>query len=62
MKKRISVDIKRGIIIDRTWEYAEPDPEVKVIFDDGYSVRFWVQGLTKEEYIKRAILIRQETE
>jgi hypothetical protein len=60
MKKRVFVDTKTGIIVDRTWEFAKPDPEIKVTFPGGYYVRFWIQRLTNQEYIKRAMLIRQE--
>lgn len=60
MKRRIFVDSKNGIIVDRTWEFAEPDPEIKVTLRDGYSVRFWEQGLSNKEYIKRTLLIRKE--
>lgn len=60
MKKRITVEVNSGVVVDRTWEFAEPDPEIKVMFPDGYSVRFWEQGLTNKEYIRRALLIRQE--
>lgn len=60
MKKRIFVSPKTGIIVDRTWEFAEPDPEIKVTFPDGYYVRFWEQQLTNREYIRRAAIIKKD--
>lgn len=60
MKRRIFVISKTGIIVDRTWEFAEPDPEIKVTLPDGYSIRFWEKGLTNEEYIRRTLLIQRE--
>lgn len=44
--------------VDRTNEYAEPDPEVIVTLDCGFEIRFFYQGLTDEEYIKRAGMIK----
>lgn len=41
-------------MIDRT----NPE-EVKVTLEDGYALRFWVTGLTDEEYIRRTTLIRE---
>ena len=40
-------------IVDRTYEHAEPDNEIKVILDDGFEVEFFIKGLTDEEYIRR---------
>lgn len=60
IKTRVFVSPKTKIIVDRTWEFAEPDPEIIVTLPDGYSVRFWEQRLSNKEYIRRTILIRQE--
>lgn len=60
IKARVFVSPKTGIIVDRTWEFAEPDPEIIVTLPDGYYVRFWEQRLSNKEYIRRTILIRQE--
>jgi hypothetical protein len=44
--------------VDRTYEFAEPDNEIVVTLEDGYTERFWLKGLTDEEYIKRARYLR----
>lgn len=44
--------------IDRMMEFDEEDAEVLVIFEDGYRVRFWLTGLSDDEYTRRAKLIR----
>ena len=49
-----------GTTVDRTLEYARPDPEIKVTLPGGYFVRFWEQRLSNEEYIRRAKLIHKE--
>lgn len=45
--------------VDRTYEFAEPDNEIVVTLEDGYTERFWLKGLTDEEYIKRARYLRE---
>lgn len=45
--------------IDRTYEKGD-DGEINVMLPCGYKVDFWLQGLSDEEYIKRAQLIKQE--
>lgn len=44
--------------VDRTYEFAEPDNEIVVTLEDGHSERFWLTGLTDEEYIGRARYLR----
>jgi hypothetical protein len=48
-----------NIIIDRTHEYEEVDPEITIIFPDGYKIRFLLQGLSDKEYIRRAEILRR---
>ena len=45
-------------IVDRDGEYNE-DPEVIVFLDENHKERFFVQGLTDDEYIKRAEYLRE---
>ena len=40
--------------VDRTYEHAYPDNEVKVTLHDGFTVEFFVAGLTDDLYIYRA--------
>lgn len=47
-------------IVDRTYEFEKHDPMVRVILEDGYVARFWIQGLTDEEYIMRAREFQRE--
>ena len=44
--------------VDRTYEFAKPDNEIVVTLEDGHTQRFWLTGLTDEEYIKRARYLR----
>ena len=44
--------------VDRPTNEAGIDAETVVIFPDGYRVRFWVTGLSDDEYIRRAELLR----
>lgn len=41
-------------IVDRTYEFAKPDNEIVVTLENGHIERFWIQGLTDNEYIERA--------
>lgn len=44
--------------IDRTFE-MDTEPEIYVQLPCGFKVTFWMRGLTNEEYIKRAELIKK---
>lgn len=46
------------IVVDRPINESDVDAETVVIFPDGYRVRFWRQGLSDAEYIRRAKMIR----
>lgn len=45
--------------VDRTLEFAGPDNDVLVTLEDGFTVSFWVTGLTDEEYVYRARKIHE---
>ena len=47
-----------NFIVDRTNESGSGHQEIVVYFPDGYKIRFWQTGLTDDEYIHRAKLIR----
>lgn len=47
-------------VVDRTHEFSTPDNEVVVTLECGWEERFWVAGLTDEEYIKRARYIKND--
>lgn len=49
----------KDAIVDRTHEFSEEDPEVKVTLPDGYTERFFVQNLCDAEYIRRTIMLRE---
>lgn len=49
------------IIVDRAGDPSDPDYAIFVIFPDGEKIRFWLTGLTDEEYIARAEAIRSDT-
>lgn len=44
--------------VDRWNESGSGHQEVVVYFPDGHKIRFWKVGLSDEEYIRRAKLIR----
>lgn len=46
-------------IVDRESEQVEGDPEVVVTLKDGYTERFFLKGLSDEEYVKRARILRE---
>jgi hypothetical protein len=47
------------IIVDRTNESGGGHQEIAVVFPDNHKVRFWLMGLSDEEYIRRAKIIRE---
>lgn len=44
--------------VDRIFESAKIDNEIIVTLEDGYVERFWLKGLTDEQYIQRTRLLR----
>lgn len=49
--------------VDRTREFSKLDNEIVVTLKCGHTERFWVTGLSDDEYIKRArCLIKRSNE
>lgn len=44
--------------VDRTYEKS--DEAIFVALEDGEEIRFWLMGLTDDEYIRRAQLIQRQ--
>lgn len=57
-KEGLAICIVSKPTVDRTDEFAEPDNEIVVTLEDGHTRRFWLSGLTDEEYIRRARHLR----
>jgi hypothetical protein len=51
------VEIDRLATVHRSGENWD-DPIIVVTLADGYEVKFWLTGLTDQEYIRRAQLIK----
>ena len=49
----------RGCIIDRTNENREPNNEIIVTLEDCSTVKFFISGLSDDEYIDRAQAIQK---
>lgn len=50
---------KKKATVDRALEFHRPDTEVLVTLEDGYTMRFFIAGLTDEEYIFNTRTIRE---
>lgn len=48
-----------NFVVDRLNESEDADASIVVIFPDNHKIRFWLMGLSDEEYIRRAKIIRE---
>ena len=46
-------------IVDRKYEYYEPDGYVKVTLSCGHTERFWKFGLSNKEYVNRTKILKE---
>lgn len=47
--------------VDRTYEDHGDNSEIAVELPCGFEISFWLTGLTDEEYINRAKMIKQKS-
>lgn len=58
-KNNQDTEVKNKPMVDRTLEFHHPDTEVLVTLEDGYTMRFFIAGLTDEGYISNTRTIRE---
>lgn len=45
--------------VDRTFENSEEESIISVQLDCGFNIDFWEKGLSDDEYIRRAKMIKK---